>query len=50
MQTKVSRCDNLTLNLIKSKDYLMRFLVIVKASTDSEAGVMPDQALLEAMG
>ena len=28
----------------------MRFLVIVKASTDSEAGVMPDQALLEAMG
>ncbi len=28
----------------------MRFLVIVKASKDSEAGVMPDQALLEAMG
>lgn len=28
----------------------MRFLVIVKASKDSEAGVMPSQALLTAMG
>lgn len=28
----------------------MRFLVIAKASKDSEAGVMPSQALLEAMG
>jgi hypothetical protein len=28
----------------------MKFLVIVKASKDSEAGVMPDTALLEAMG
>lgn len=28
----------------------MRFMVIVKASKDSEAGVMPDTALLEAMG
>ena len=28
----------------------MRFMVIVKASKDSEASVMPDQALLEAMG
>jgi hypothetical protein len=28
----------------------MRFMVIVKANKDSEAGVMPDQKLLEAMG
>ena len=28
----------------------MRFMVIVKASKDSEAGVMPSQALFEAMG
>lgn len=28
----------------------MRFVVMVKASKDSEAGVMPSQALLQAMG
>ena len=28
----------------------MRFMVIVKASKDSEAGVMPDEKLLAAMG
>lgn len=28
----------------------MRFMVIVKATKDSEAGVMPDTSLLEAMG
>ena len=28
----------------------MRFMIIVKASQDSEAGKMPDQNLLEAMG
>jgi hypothetical protein len=28
----------------------MRFMVMVKATVDSEAGVMPSQALLEAMG
>jgi hypothetical protein len=28
----------------------MRFMLIVKASKDSEAGVMPSEALLEAMG
>jgi hypothetical protein len=28
----------------------MRFMLIVKASENSEAGVMPDQALLDAMG
>ena len=28
----------------------MRFMIIVKATKDSEAGVMPDQALLAAMG
>lgn len=28
----------------------MRFMVMVKATPDSEAGVMPSQALLEAMG
>jgi hypothetical protein len=28
----------------------MRFMVIVKANKDSEAGVMPDRKLLEAMG
>src|SRR5438309_5125591 len=28
----------------------MRFMIMVKASKDSEAGVMPDQKLLAAMG
>jgi hypothetical protein len=28
----------------------MRFMMIVKASKDSEAGVMPGQELLSAMG
>lgn len=28
----------------------MRFMVIVKATDDSEAGIMPDEALLTAMG
>ena len=28
----------------------MRFMVMVKATKDSEAGVMPEQSLLEAMG
>jgi hypothetical protein len=28
----------------------MRFMVIVKANQDSEAGVMPDRKILEAMG
>jgi hypothetical protein len=28
----------------------MRFMVIVKANKESEAGVMPDQKILEAMG
>jgi hypothetical protein len=28
----------------------MRFMVMVRATKDSEAGVMPDQKLLEAMG
>jgi len=28
----------------------MRFMVIVKANKDSEAGVMPDRKILEAMG
>ena len=28
----------------------MRFMVMVKATKDSEAGVLPDQKLLEAMG
>jgi hypothetical protein len=28
----------------------MRFIVMVKATKDSEAGVLPDQKLLEAMG
>jgi len=28
----------------------MRFMVIVKASKDSEAGVLPDEKLLTAMG
>lgn len=29
---------------------MMRFMVLVKADTDSEAGVMPDEGLLRAMG
>ena len=28
----------------------MRFMVIVKASKESEAGVLPDRAILEKMG
>jgi len=31
-------------------DTAMRFMIIIKASQDSEAGVMPSQALLTAMG
>src|SRR4051812_414632 len=32
------------------KETTMRFMVMVKATKDSEAGVLPDQKLLEAMG
>jgi hypothetical protein len=28
----------------------MRFMIIVKATKDSEAGIMPDQTLMDAMG
>jgi hypothetical protein len=28
----------------------MKFMILVKASKDSEAGVMPDEELLSAMG
>src|SRR5262245_20581941 len=31
-------------------DKTMRFMVIIKATKDSEAGVLPDQKLLAAMG
>ena len=32
------------------KENLMRFMILVKATRDSEAGVMPSQELLAAMG
>src|SRR5215211_7882064 len=32
-----------------SEGELMRFLIIVKATTDSEAGAMPDQRIFDAM-
>ena len=28
----------------------MRFMILVKATKDSEAGIMPDQKLMDAMG
>ena len=40
-QTKTSEIEG---------EFQMRFMVIVKASKDSEAGMMPSQELLEAMG
>src|SRR5262245_42794977 len=35
---------------LKNKETTMRVMVIVKATKDSEAGVMPSQKLLEDMG
>jgi hypothetical protein len=35
---------------IRTEDYTVRFMVIVKATKDSEAGVMPSQQLLTEMG
>jgi hypothetical protein len=35
--------------LIDEKEVHMRFMIIVKATRDSEAGVMPDEALLTSM-
>src|SRR5688572_3651767 len=32
------------------KDSAMRFVILVKANEDSEAGKMPDKEILEAMG
>jgi hypothetical protein len=34
----------------KPKETAMRFMVIVKANKDSEAGVLPDEKILTAMG
>ena len=36
--------------LLRNRRLKMRFMVIVKASKDSEAGVMPSEELLAAMG
>src|SRR3954465_15572222 len=36
--------------LIPERNLTMRFMVIVKANKDSEAGVMPNQEILAAMG
>jgi hypothetical protein len=45
------RIDFATINLqIFTEDIPMRFMVIVKANKDSEAGVMPSTELLTAMG
>jgi hypothetical protein len=38
------------LSSVKRKERTMRFMVIVKASKDSEAGVLPDEKILAAMG
>src|SRR6266699_2585326 len=35
---------------LNGREAAMRFMVIVKANTDSEAGVLPDKKILEAMG
>jgi len=35
--------------MLKQGVIVMRFMIIVKATRDSEAGVMPDEALLSAM-
>jgi hypothetical protein len=42
--------DTLTRNERRKGDLIMRFMIIVKATKDSEAGVMPSQLLLTEMG
>jgi hypothetical protein len=42
--------DTLTRNERRKGDLIMRFMIIVKATKDSEAGVMPSQQLLTEMG
>jgi hypothetical protein len=42
--------DALTRNERRKGDLIMRFMIIVKATKDSEAGVMPSQQLLTEMG
>jgi hypothetical protein len=42
--------DYSTTPIISTGDKTMRFMIIVKASADSEAGIMPSEELLTAMG
>jgi hypothetical protein len=42
--------DTLTRNERRKGDLIMRFMIVVKATKDSEAGVMPSQLLLSEMG
>jgi hypothetical protein len=42
--------DTLTRNERRKGELIMRFMIIVKATKDSEAGVMPSQQLLTEMG
>src|SRR5213595_1750235 len=46
-QNRQAKSSRKTLN---GSETTMRFMVIVKANKDSEAGVLPDKQILEAMG
>src|SRR5258705_7728244 len=46
-QKRQAKASRKTLN---GSETAMRFMVIVKATKDSEAGVLPDKKILEAMG
>src|SRR5258707_397699 len=46
-QRRQAKASRKTLN---GSETAMRFMVIVKANKDSEAGVLPDKKILEAMG
>jgi hypothetical protein len=48
--TLVRLMDEARVGLVRSKEKTMRVMVLVKATKDSEAGIMPSTELFEAMG
>src|SRR5437773_4740389 len=47
---KRNRHEKSSRKTLNGSETTMRFMVIVKANKDSEAGVLPDKKILEAMG
>src|SRR5436190_9644410 len=47
---KQNRQEKSSRKTLNGSETAMRFMVIVKANKDSEAGVLPDKKILEAMG